>query len=365
MLDQNYRPLRILFANNYDMRGAIAAYKQGIYPGHHLWGALQLRDYGFNVGTLPFRKLTSEKKLLEKLKRWSTIDQQVVASLCNKYDMVYSGSLDAVKTLALMRGVQLWPRPIVSIVHHPIPDARLQSLKYGGLFDELEGLVWRLILKGTDRLVCLSKKVAESIAGPYPELEERTAVVDWGPDLSFYPYEPRRGDLVVSAGKTDRDYDTLCEALKAIQIPTKIFCSVDSGPGRVDLPWVDVVQGGYKKNVVSYRELRAWYSCAMMIAIPLKDVDGLTGLTSLLDAMAMGKPVVITRNSCLDIDVEKEGCGIWVEPRDVDGWQSALNYIVDNPREAAAMGQRGRILCEKRYNIENFVEQLVRIIGSL
>ena len=365
MADKYYRPLKILFVNNYDMRRAIVEYNQGTYPGHHLWGTLQLPDYGWHVGTLPFRKLTSENRLVEKLRRWGTVDQQVMTSLCKNYDVVYSGSLDAVKTLAIMRAAKLWHRPIVSIVHHPVPDARHHTPKPKQLTGLLEALVWRLILRGADLLVCLSEKVEESIVKPYPELRTRTHVVDWGPDLSFYPYVPGKGMWVVSAGKTHRDYDTLCAALKSVQIPTKIFCSVDCAPQRVVSPWVDVVRGGYKENVVSYTELRTWYDSAMVIAVPLREVDGLTGLTSLLDAMAMGKPVIITRNHCLDIDVEKEGCGLWVEPGDVDGWRSALSYMVEHRSEAEAMGRRGRALCECRYNIQQFAKQLAGIIKSL
>ena len=47
-----------------------------------------------------------------------------------------------------------------------------------------------------------------------------------------------------------------------------------------------------------------------VIAIPLEKQETLAGLTSLLDCLGFGKPVIMTRNPCIDIDIEKEGIGI-------------------------------------------------------
>ena len=106
----------------------------------------------------------------------------------------------------------------------------------------------------------------------------------------------------------------------------------------------------------------AAYRRAFAIAIPLTETEDLAGLTSLLDAMAVGKPVIMTRNKHIDLDLEKEGIGLWVKPGDLAGWQQAIAYLLAHPEEAAAMGDRGRRLCETKYNLDVFTNTLARTL---
>ena len=55
-----------------------------------------------------------------------------------------------------------------------------------------------------------------------------------------------------------------------------------------------------------------------------------------MDALGMGKPVIITRNLLIDSHVEKEGIGIWVKPGDIDGWKQA---ILDNTQLQSEQGK--------------------------
>ena len=40
-----------------------------------------------------------------------------------------------------------------------------------------------------------------------------------------------------------------------------------------------------------------------------------------MDCLGIGKPVIMTKNPNIDIDIEKEGIGHWVEPGDVEEWK--------------------------------------------
>lgn len=70
----------------------------------------------------------------------------------------------------------------------------------------------------------------------------------------------------------------------------------------------------------------------------------------------------MTRNKHIDLDVEKEGLGLWVEPDDIAGWQQAIAYLLANPEEAAAMGDRSRRLCETKYNLDVFTNTLAHTL---
>jgi glycosyltransferase involved in cell wall biosynthesis len=93
--------------------------------------------------------------------------------------------------------------------------------------------------------------------------------------------------------------------------------------------------------------MMAAHLTARVIAIPLdKSEVSLAGLTSLVDAMAIGRPVIMTRNPFIDLDIEAEGIGRWVEPGDVEGWAKALRWFDQNPDASQAMGRRARALVD-------------------
>jgi glycosyltransferase involved in cell wall biosynthesis len=83
--------------------------------------------------------------------------------------------------------------------------------------------------------------------------------------------------------------------------------------------------------------------------------------------MAMGRPVILTRTGALatEIDVERDRCGLHVPPGDVDALARAMSSLAADPARAAALGQAGRDLCEARYDIRRYAEQLHTFFESL
>ena len=115
---------------------------------------------------------------------------------------------------------------------------------------------------------------------------------------------------VLSAGRTLRDYDTLLRAAPAIPAPVVVVC------GQQDLSDVPIPD-----NIKVLRELdRAQYldrlrDCAV-VALPLQPTERSTGQVVLLEAMAMGKPVVTTRSpGTIDYVRDKEN-GYLIDPGD-------------------------------------------------
>ena len=74
------------------------------------------------------------------------------------------------------------------------------------------------------------------------------------------------------------------------------------------------------------------------------------GLTTLVEALALGKPVICSRNPNFPIDVELMGCGISVPYGDVEGWVRAIEAMLSRPDKAREMGRRGRELAESIFN---------------
>ena len=73
----------------------------------------------------------------------------------------------------------------------------------------------------------------------------------------------------------------------------------------------------------------------------------------------------MTRSPLVDIDIERLGAGIWVDPDDRDGWANALRRLHDDPDEAAAMGRRGRALVDGGLDSRTFAHQLMDLFDSM
>jgi glycosyltransferase involved in cell wall biosynthesis len=109
-----------------------------------------------------------------------------------------------------------------------------------------------------------------------------------------------------------------------------------------------------------------YYNC-LAVAIPLlKAVQQNTfGITVIMEALAMGKPIISTVNPLYPFDLEKEKIGLYVDYDDVNGWKHSVNYLINNPDEAREMGERGRFLCEKKYNYNLFSKEVIKQIKMI
>jgi len=90
---------------------------------------------------------------------------------------------------------------------------------------------------------------------------------------------------------------------------------------------------------------------------PEGDIEGIPN--ALIEAQAMGVPVVTTYHSGIPELVQDGKSGYLVPERDVDALTDRLGHLVDNPDLWPAMGKAGRAHVEKKYDIEKLNDQLV------
>lgn len=81
--------------------------------------------------------------------------------------------------------------------------------------------------------------------------------------------------------------------------------------------------------------------------------------------MAAGIPVVCSNVGIQSEVVKAEECGICVPPQDPKAIGEAINYLLSNPQEAEAMGQRGRKAVEREYNWETEIKSLLGLYNNV
>ena len=86
-----------------------------------------------------------------------------------------------------------------------------------------------------------------------------------------------------------------------------------------------------------------------MLTLPIK----------LFEYMAAGLPVIASDFPVWRAIVDGAKCGMLVDPLDEMAIASAMQWLIDNPAEAAAMGERGRLAVEKEYSWQPEADRLI------
>lgn len=333
--------------NNYPLDEVWAQVRRGEKPDHHLYGLDQLQARGHQV-TVVGDGGSSIARWLAWVTRGGRlpiplghIERQWSAwRRLREADVVYAPCGGELTALAYLRALGLLDTPLVAIEHHALNPGRLAAWRAPWL---------RLQARGTDRWLALSRQVAGQIDRHLPTSRPRATALAWGPDRRFYPRAGGPGAGVLAAGRTGRDFLTFGRAASRAGYPARIVClGQDLHPDfarfgahvRIDTPG--------RGAVFTYPEMMGLHQEARVLAIPLHaSPASLAGLTSLVDALALGKPVIMTRNPYIDLDIEALGIGRWVDAGDEEGWVAAIAWFRDHPDEAERMGRRARSLVDE------------------
>lgn len=85
----------------------------------------------------------------------------------------------------------------------------------------------------------------------------------------------------------------------------------------------------------------------------------------MFEYMSAGLPVIASDFPLWRSIVDDSSCGLLVDPMDPEAIAAAMRRILEHPREAEAMGLRGRKAVETRYNWDNERKILLDLYASL
>lgn len=186
----------------------------------------------------------------------------------------------------------------------------------------------------------------------------KVALIPYSADTSFWV--PRAGgeeELIVAAGREHRDYVTLARACRQVPAQVRIAAGSLHSPGahqtRPDT-WSPNVSWGFADHLT----LRDLYARARVVVVPLVETDFQAGVTTLLEAMAMGKPVVVTATAGQrDVVVDGE-TAVMVRPGDADALRDVVMRLLADPVERARLGAAAREAVERRFTVEAHAQRI-------
>jgi glycosyltransferase involved in cell wall biosynthesis len=108
-----------------------------------------------------------------------------------------------------------------------------------------------------------------------------------------------------------------------------------------------------------------YLKAADVVVVPQKRNAATRGQlpSKLLDAMAMARPIVST--AVADIPQILDGCALVVEPERPEEMSGAIKRLLEQPAEAARLGNMARQRCKERYSMAVVRARLERIMGHV
>jgi glycosyltransferase involved in cell wall biosynthesis len=218
-------------------------------------------------------------------------------------------------------------------------------------------------LRAAHAIVCLAGAQRDLLLGQARLDARRVHVALLGVDDAFYRPQPEPPEPRVLAVGRDlaRDYRTFAAAVRGLGAPATIVASAKNLAGVELPPNVEV------ELDVTPTRLRELYAAATCVVVPTRsgEFDGgadCSGQTVLLDAMAMGRPTVVTRRATLAEYADDGRTALLVDPEDATALRGSIERLLGDPQLRADLGTAARSLVEDRFTTRLFASRLAQIL---
>lgn len=296
-------------------------------------------DYLFSKGLLPNRTrgwvLLGARRLLREL---------------NRYDVVVATSTGLAFSLGIWKTLGLL-RPQIAAIHCGIFNYHPNALRRRQISFLLRRM-WSVVFGEAE---CPPMRTEFGIE------PERMRVNSFGVDTRFWaPAElPRdEGYLLAVGNDSRRDYDLLVRV--AAQHPWRVILVTRLPVATPIPPNVEIRAGSWHREALTDLELRELYRGASCVVVPLLDSLQPSGQSVTLQAMACGKPVVLTRTRGLWAPAAmRDGDNVvFTAPGDPDGLARAVEGLLRDPAARERIGRSARRTVEGQFTIDLFAARM-------
>ncbi|WP_017653697.1 glycosyltransferase family 4 protein [Fortiea contorta] len=186
-------------------------------------------------------------------------------------------------------------------------------------------------------------------------------------DISFFtpgPASPKKlRPIIGSGGLEKRDYVTLAAATQDLDVDVNI-CAFSPDASALLRSFPKVIPNNMSHRYYDWQDLVQLYRDSDIVAVSLFENNYQAGQSTLFEAMACRRPVVVTQSPGIIEDIVRDGYVVGVKEGDAEGMKQAITDLLNNPKAADAMAQRGYELMLNRYNHKNYVQGVVTELTS-
>jgi glycosyltransferase involved in cell wall biosynthesis len=222
-----------------------------------------------------------------------------------------------------------------------------------------------VVLPRADRVVVYGRVQESYLAREYGG-RVRSVFLHHRADTKFYTpmaAAPAATPLVFSIGNdVSRDFDTL---VAAARLRTARAPGAQQFVVRTTRSVADATPLELRSETVSFPELRALYASAAVVVVPLHDSRHAGGINALLEAMAMGRPIVVSGSAGIADYVDDGESALVVPPGDAAALAAAIGELLENPVLAQRLGTQARATVVDRCANATYARHLADVLRAM
>jgi glycosyltransferase involved in cell wall biosynthesis len=196
--------------------------------------------------------------------------------------------------------------------------------------------VWtRFCLRQVDRCIVWASVECERYAGAYGVPREKFLYVPHHDTLhARYSYELGDEGYIFTGGNADRDYGLFFAAVRDVSTPCVLATNQPRLLAGLTVP------ANVKVVSVSPSEFRQLMARSRLVVVPMQaNLLHAGGQQTVLNAMKMGKPVILTDPEGGVDYIENGRTGVLVPYGEAAALRSAIEHLLTHAEEARAMGR--------------------------
>ena len=211
-----------------------------------------------------------------------------------EFDVIVGWSNNGI-IAAVLKKILHWRNTRICLILY-----RLPGQNSSGFANQLKRAILRIVSSGADLLLALDKMQAVSFGQILRRKSDTTRTLTYGVDTDWYDIRLRDiqqrvlPTTIFCPGSAYRDDGTLENAIRDLEVQVKRYQLDESGMNRITTE--EIGKARLEKNYnASYASYITNCRNAALVVIAVENADKPVGLTSLLECMALGRPVIITR----------------------------------------------------------------------
>ena len=171
---------------------------------------------------------------------------------------------------------------------------------------------------------------------------------------------------VFSCGREKRDYRTFQRAAAQVPHPFWVVASGwSSQPGfRASTGVVATENVRVDRGTLSHMQLRDAYDGARFVVVPIEAADYAAGVSTICEAMAMGKAIITTASPGIAEYVEDQVNGLVVPSGDPESMARAIDELWRSPDRCEEMGCHNRRQAETAYSLDRYVSTVAQLMSD-
>ncbi|CAZ96058.1 glycosyltransferase [Zobellia galactanivorans] len=173
----------------------------------------------------------------------------------------------------------------------------------------------------------------------------------------------------VAAFANRKDYDTYISAAQIVLSSRKDVTFLAIGSGTNLEQFKKKVQANGEENIIFTGPVQDIESLVSIINVGILStndtVHGEGISNSILEYMALAKPVIATRGGGTDEIVLDDETGYLIPPKSPQAMANKIIELINNPEKSSEMGLKGKCRIEKHFNLEHMTDMYKKVYEEI